>query len=667
MDENNLEEISGIREVESMGGGDMNGMPPQSEQTAYDIPQGTFEEPGNGAGGNKGPVILLIATIVVLLGAVVFGVMSFSKSKTEKFFGLFADDYMFGMLNEANEMMMKDGKLTTEISLDPSDFSQFTDEDITIKRLAWVSEQVTDGADFSGKVYLDVDSTELITAQYAKTEDMFGLTVPGLMNEYFVVKNENLKELARKFGASEEEIAQIPDKLTVEEIEKLLETENVDSEKYLNILEKYIKPISNAVEANLVEEKQDLEIKESVFKTKRHSLELTEKDLYELAIAVLEIAKDDEDLYNAIKEAEPTFEPETFEEWKDGLNQAITKLKEKVATANDLTVMFRLSAYVAGKDTMAIEVAVPKENIAIKVVSLNEKKSAYTEVIITAEDGEIKVILTANAGKNEYVGDIKFAADMGAANLNIDIAEYKIKYTPKAEIEKLDTATLFVLNDESEESIKNKITEIQENMPNYITALTEKAPESLKTMLSDVSESDHDYSHEYDDYENEAFEIKGTQVYVLPDSNKIYESIKIGMTKEEVISLMGTPDYNETFGDLTFLDWEDEHYNRHSAIIENDLVVEKSRDLTSASYKNIQLSTELGTEIENLEETIKEVAEEMTLKEVENILGDKYFEQERSDLGEVSFRWYDKAENFVDVSFDEEGKVWYIGDVWGSY
>lgn len=672
MDENNLEEMSGIREVENMGGGDLNMTPEQPVTPSYEIPRLTPEEPDDSS-SNKGPVILLIATIVVILGLVAYGAMSFSKSKTEKFFGLFADDYMFGMANEVTEMMMKDGKYTTEFSVDPSDFSQFVDTEIPINRLAMVSEQVTSGADFSGKVYLDVDSTELVTFKYAKTGETFGITVPDLMNEYFVVKNENLKALARKFGASEEDIAQIPDKLTVEEIEKLMETSEIDTEKYVNILERYVEPISELIESNLIEEEKELKIKENTFTLTRHSLELTEKDLYDFAKKFLEIAKDDEELYNALKEDEPTFEVESFEEWKEGLTEGITSIDEMLATADDVTVMFRLSAYVDGKDTMGIEISFPEENVSLRLATLNEKKSSYTEVVAFIEEGEIKIITTTIAGDNEYTGDIKVAADMGAANININIAKYKMKYSKDATLEKLDALPIFVLNDETMESIEAKLEEIQKNATNYITTITEKAPESLKTMLGDMSDiandyevPDYDYDYDYD-YDEEPFAIKGSQVYILSDSNEVYSKMKLGMTRDEIIALMGEPDYDETFGEMTFLDWDDEYYNSHSVIIEEGVVTEISRDLASASYENIQLSTELGTEIEDLESVLKNVKEGMDLLSVEKVLGNKYFESERNNYGEVTYTWYDKAENYVTISFDENGEVWYVGSVWGSY
>lgn len=675
MDENNFEEMSGIREVESMGGGDLSTPVFSDEYPTSDIPRLTPDEPTGGSEGGKGPIILLIATIVVLVGAAVFGAMTFSSSKTEKFAKLFVDDYLLGMSPEVTEMMMQDGKLTTEISVDPSDFAQFMDDEIDIERLALVSEQVKKGTDFSGRSYLDVDSTELITVKYAKIDDMFGITIPDLMSEYWVIKNENLKDLARKFGASEDEVAQIPDKITQEELEKLMETSEIDTEKLEKILPKYLDSLSELIEANLIEEKdQELVIKNNSFKTTRHSLVLTEKDLYELVKAFLEISKDDEELYEYIKETEPTFEVETFEEWQTVLTEGVTSIDEMLATADDETVMFRLSAYVDGKNTMATEISVPEEDMTFKVATLNEKNTSHTEFVVTAEGGEIKFVVSVTGGDNEYNGDIKVTVNMGPANINLDIAKYKITYEKDTTLESLNESNTFVINDESEDAIMEKVEELEDNMDDYVTAIIEKAPESLKSIIEDIGEVeedyDYDYNYDYDydyDYEDEPFSIKGEQVYILSESNEIYGKMKLGMTKEEIIALMGEPDYDETYGTMTFVDWNDEYYNTHSVIVENGVVTEISRDLISSSYDNIQLSTELGTELEDLEVAITKVKEDMSLAEVESVLGNKYFESERTNEGEVRYTWYDKAENYVEIPFDENGKVWYVGTVWTSY
>jgi hypothetical protein len=200
---------------------------------------------------------------------------------------------------------------------------------------------------------------------------------------------------------------------------------------------------------------------------------------------------------------------------------------------------------------------------------------------------------------------------------------------------------------------------------NYSIAIMEKAPESLKALIN----SEEDYTSDWDSYsdsEEEPFAIEGPQVFILEESNDLYNKMEIGMSKSQIIAIMGEPDNSNTYDKTEYMYWDDEHLNSYSVTIEDDKVTRKKRDLYSDSYDSIQLSTELGTEIEDLNLIVSQVEDDMTLKEVEGILGDKYFENEIYDDGEVEYTWYDKQENYVSVSF-EDGKVWYVGSVGDSY
>ena len=179
------------------------------------------EEQNGNTGSKKGPIIGGILVLIVLIGTIVLGVVG-TKSKTEKFVELFTDDYMFGSLENLGQVIFNEGKVVTEIAVNPTLVNTIVGESaFPINRLAIISELTTKDMDFSGKSYLDIDSTELVSFKYAKTGEAIGFTVPDLMTENMVVKNENLKELARKFGMTEEEIEQVPDKISLEEIMKL--------------------------------------------------------------------------------------------------------------------------------------------------------------------------------------------------------------------------------------------------------------------------------------------------------------------------------------------------------------------------------------------------------------------------------------------------------------
>ena len=303
MNDENLNQMSGINEAErnalvseeSSVTETRESMPeePKVEETRRLTPEEPTKEPGGGGF----LVALLIIAIIALLGTCVYGVF-YGSSKGEKFIDMVMDDYIFEMPLEMIEVGKNDGKVTSEVSVDAATLLSAVGADIeSIDKLIVVTEQNKKGEDMSGKLSVKIDSSEIASIDYAKTGDLVGIKVPDLFEEYIVVRNDNLKALAEKFGVSGEDLNAIPDKISEEELMKTysetLEAQSIDSRKLEKVLEKYKKPLMNAFEDNLTSERnQLLTIKNEELSFTKHTLSLTEKALYEVAKDMLEIASE---------------------------------------------------------------------------------------------------------------------------------------------------------------------------------------------------------------------------------------------------------------------------------------------------------------------------------------------------------------------------------------
>ncbi|MBQ8299954.1 MAG: hypothetical protein IJX99_08935 [Clostridia bacterium] len=691
MNDENLNQMSGINEAErnalvseeSSVTETRESMPeePKVEETRRLTPEEPTKEPGGGGF----LVALLIIAIIALLGTCVYGVF-YGSSKGEKFIDMVMDDYIFEMPLEMIEVGKNDGKVTSEVSVDAATLLSAVGADIeSIDKLIVVTEQNKKGEDMSGKLSVKIDSSEIASIDYAKTGDLVGIKVPDLFEEYIVVRNDNLKALAEKFGVSGEDLNAIPDKISEEELMKTysetLEAQSIDSRKLEKVLEKYKKPLMNAFEDNLTSERnQLLTIKNEELSFTKHTLSLTEKALYEVAKDMLEIAKNDKELYELIKEQElEDFDYETFEEWQSDIVYSLENADETIADASDETLC-ELSVYVKDGDTYAIELVFVQEEILARLAGLNEKNSSYIELALeytTSDDQSVKFIYETEKDADQYESEFKVSAKVDSIDINIDILKETITYEKDASLEKIEESDAFVLNDEDMTDIENKLLEILEKSSTYLETITGRLPAGLVEEFSSTEEDypDYDYDYSYDDefdfdsdYDyTEDFELKVDQVYVLEDSNAKYEKIKLNAAKAEVIALMGEPTFEDTYEDEEYYYWSDEYYNEHSVVIENGVVTRKSRDIDSSSYNGIQLSSEIGTTIADLDAVIGSVKEDMTLAEVEAILGNKYIEVEKAVDGETEYVWYDVNENNVSIIFDENNVVDFIGFVWGSY
>lgn len=154
--------------------------------------------------------------------------------------------------------------------------------------------------------------------------------------------------------------------------------------------------------------------------------------------------------------------------------------------------------------------------------------------------------------------------------------------------------------------------------------------------------------------EEEEFDEK---VRVLEKAKEMYEKVNIGDKKSEVISKLGSP--NDTFG--SFLTWNDSNENPLIEVtITNDKVSSKAMKIYSSKYNNVKLGEELGTTIDDLTLVVDKIKDEMTLEEVKKILGDVMFESGMTEYNYKEYTWYDKQEKYVEISFNDEGKVIFV-------
>lgn len=124
--------------------------------------------------------------------------------------------------------------------------------------------------------------------KYKNEGDIYAIQADILSPSYIGIENNNLKELAQKFGTTD--VSQIPDKIELNSIDSL----NFTQEELKHIRESYIMPIYN----NLADEK--FTTTENSDGTKTHILTLTYAEALNIYIQTLETLKNDTMILNKI-------------------------------------------------------------------------------------------------------------------------------------------------------------------------------------------------------------------------------------------------------------------------------------------------------------------------------------------------------------------------------
>ena len=197
--------------------------------------------------------------------------------------------------------------------------------------------------------------------KYKDEGDIYAIQADILSPSYIGIENNNLKELAQKFGTTD--VSQIPDKIELNSIDSL----NFTDEELKHIRENYIMPIYN----NLADEK--FTTTENADGTKTHILTLTYTEALNIYIQTLETLKNDTMMLNKIISIIAEISGEnnlTVEE----LSQAIQDFIDDLPKTNEKSIIININQ----KDGITNNISVVVANFTfIFTKSFNDENLSY--------------------------------------------------------------------------------------------------------------------------------------------------------------------------------------------------------------------------------------------------------------------------------------------------
>ena len=230
--------------------------------------------------------------------------------------------------------------------------------------------------------------------KYKDEGDIYAIQADILSPSYIGIENNNLKELAQKFGTTD--VSQIPDKIELNSIDSL----NFTDEELKHIRENYIMPIYN----NLADEK--FTTTENADGTKTHILTLTYTEALNIYIQTLETFKNDTMMLNKIISIIAEISGEnnlTVEE----LSQAIQDFIDDLPKTNEKSIIININQ----KDGITNNISVVVANFTfIFTKSFHNENLSYNFNILGDE--------------NQSVG-----IQMSYTNLNTDNAQEYVSFS----------------------------------------------------------------------------------------------------------------------------------------------------------------------------------------------------------------------------------------------
>ena len=177
-------------------------------------------------------------------------------------------------------------------------------------------------------IHLLSNDEQVSEIEYIQNGITYGIKFSDLFSQYILADNENVKELFRKMGYTEEQLENIPDTLEFNnDLKSIFEFSKEEKE---NLKTKYSSIInSNVSKDNASKQKnQTIQMDGKDIKTNSYILTLTKEQLNNIYIKILEEAKQDEMILTKIDNLQMMLNPYQFAQTQNLREEFVNKIEE---------------------------------------------------------------------------------------------------------------------------------------------------------------------------------------------------------------------------------------------------------------------------------------------------------------------------------------------------
>ena len=241
------------------------------------------------------------------------------------------------------------------------------------------------------KVNLNYSDSENLSFEYIHDQDTYGIKINEVLNKFIAVENNNLKEWARTLGLDEETIELIPNKLDFESniFEDLFTEEEIKT-----LQDKYLKLIVE----NL---KDEMFSKGETAENTIYTITITESQVENIGIKLLQTLKDDELIFNKVKKVMI----ENLNVTETDANSYIQEIKDKMQDVIDENS--KSSSNIVDQDDMTSTEGIDDTTSMVEssnlVVNVYVKNKTLQKTEFVIDEDRISIMRTTNGLTLEYL------------------------------------------------------------------------------------------------------------------------------------------------------------------------------------------------------------------------------------------------------------------------
>lgn len=424
-------------------------------------------------------IILAIIIITSIIAIYLYCCTDLFKTPQEQFWSslskaskITGDKTYSEALNEIRNLKEKSYTLKGDAKFNISS----TEEDEEVQKIADAFSKIQISYDMNvvgkknkekGILNFGFDNKQVLSVDYLRDNDLFGIKIGEVYDKYISIENKNLKQLAEKY---EIDSTEIPDKIEFIDMHDLYD---ISEEEIQHINDLIVGTLKNEIpeECYSVNENAEIDILGEKAKTKEYKIELSAKQIDDIAIKLLENAKRDEVILNLIvnkynkvsmntlagkekiakddliKEIEESIKEIQEEPSKEGVivSNFYAKDKAKIDISTSKNNIMNIELQKAGKETVI--------NIGIY---FDDETASDTKTEKMRINGKVKINQTSNEKSNANIEtqieteDLKFGMNMN----------YEIEFSEKISIESFTAENSINLNNITTEEFEKEMEEI---------------------------------------------------------------------------------------------------------------------------------------------------------------------------------------------------------------
>lgn len=344
----------------------------------------------------------------------------------------------------------------------------------------------------------------IMEVEYIKNDNNYGIRFSDLFKQYLLVENNNLKDLFRKIGYSEQELENVPDSIEINDI--TLSDIKFTEDEIKQLSEEYSEIINKKVSKEKFEKKskQVITINEKNITTNAYILKLTNEELNNLYVDLLESLKQDEIILNKLESIQNKINSininsseskDLKESFVEEIDLQIEKInKTNIGNQETKIIVYENSGktirtaiqgkdyeinfdYINTQDEKNIELIVKKDEIETYNIKLKKDKDGIKlDIYSNDETNPIKISLEQNKNESDKKCSNNINLKYENANSKLEVsAEQEINIVDNFENENtLNDQNSILLNGLEKEQLQAVLNQVSEEVQQKINSISEE-------------------------------------------------------------------------------------------------------------------------------------------------------------------------------------------------